>query len=207
MSLLFSDKLEKGIVAVWKIEESSSWFLSQLNLPDTDLKKVSEFKLETRKQEFLAVRVLIHELLNINPEIKYLASGKPVLVNSNYNLSISHTKGYAAIVLSEDIKAGVDIEIPSDRILKVSSRFVSVKEDDFIPEESRLYYYTLLWSLKEAMYKIYDQKNIIFNRHLEAKAFVLKEDGCIEGIYSKDYEECLNYTYKIAEDFCLVYKF
>ncbi len=153
-----------------------------LDLNEMDLDKVNNFKLESRKQEFLAARILIREVLNINPEIKYLSSGKPVLTNSHYNLSISHTKGYAAIVLSEDEKAGVDIEIPSDRILKVSSRFVTKKEDGFIPEDSKLFYYTLLWSLKEAMYKIYDQKSIIFNQHLEAQAFVLGEEGYIRGV-------------------------
>ncbi len=207
MSLWFKEKAGRGVVAVWKIDESSDQFLKVLNLTEDDQNRVNDFKLESRKQEFLAVRRLIKEVLNIDPVINYLPSGKPVLTNCKYNLSISHTKGFAAVVLSEDEKIGIDIEIASDRILNVSSRFISQDEEAFILNDQRLLYYTLIWCLKETMFKIYDQPGILFNRHFEVKKFQLKEQqGCFLGVFNKDFEECLKYNYKVLNSFCLVYR-
>ncbi len=206
MSLLYKACEGKGFVAVWKIEETSDQLLNSFCVTDEDRLRVIGFRLENRKQEFLAARRLIKEILNIDPIISYLPSGKPVLENSDFNLSISHTKGYAAIVLSKDMQTGIDIERCSERVLKVSSRFITSEEEGFVKEDQRLLYYTLLWCLKETMYKVYDQSNIIFNKDIYAKEFKIGEDSSIQGVFNKDNEESLNYSYKIFEQFILVYR-
>ncbi len=206
MPLLFKEQDGDGVVAVWKIEETSDQFLNSFGVTLADKEKVATFKLETRKQEFLAVRRLIKDVLDIDPIINYLPSGKPVLENSNYNLSISHTKGFAAIVLSNDIQTGIDIEKSSERIVNVSSRFITAEEEGFIQQNQRQLYYTLLWCLKEAMFKIYNQSNIIFNKHFYAKEFVVGRKGYIQGVFSKDFEESLMYNYKVFSQFVLVYR-
>ena len=137
-------ELEKGFLGMWKIEESSDEISSRLELSEYDNARVTSFKLESRKKEYLASRLLIKELLEIQPIIKYFPSGKPFLANSDYQISISHTKGFAAVVISEKNKAGIDIEIPSKRVTKISSRFISNEEDKFIPDDKKIEYYTLM---------------------------------------------------------------
>ena len=52
-----------------------------------------------RRLEWLAVRVLLYTLSGEEKEIAYHPSGKPYLADDSASLSISHTKGYVAVVL------------------------------------------------------------------------------------------------------------
>ncbi|MCW3806531.1 4'-phosphopantetheinyl transferase family protein [Plebeiibacterium marinum] len=206
MPLLFKkDCHNGGIVAVWQITEPVEELLEELALRDCELSRVSSFKLDKRKAEFLATRCLIKEVLGITPEIDYQDSGKPVLQNADYNLSISHTKGYAAIVLSKGQYAGIDIEYPSDRVQRVYERFVSLDEQQFIPEGQRVEYYTLIWCLKEAMFKMFDEQSIIFNEHLVCRPFKFDEEGELKALYRKEKEVELSYRFSTVNGFYLVY--
>ncbi len=204
---LFFKKEEStgGIVAVWKITESVDELQSQLKLQETELNRLNSFRLDKRKLEFLATRCLLKELLNDDPVISYLESGRPILENSTDNLSISHTKGYAAVALSKTKFSGIDIEHPSERVVKVYDRFVSNEEKQFIPKDKEKEYYTLIWCLKEAMYKIFDEKSVIFNQDLKCYPFTLDEDGEMQALFSLGNSIELNYKFITCNDFYLVY--
>ncbi|MCW3788476.1 4'-phosphopantetheinyl transferase family protein [Plebeiibacterium sediminum] len=202
---LKKEEANGGILAVWEITESVEELLLQLNLSGAEMDRLNSFRLDKRKLEFLATRCLLKALLQKDPVISYLDSGRPVLENSSFNLSISHTKGFAAVALSESEFSGVDIEHPSERVIKVYDRFVSADEKAFIPESQQLQYFTLLWSLKEAMYKIFDEKSVIFNRDLKCYPFKLSEEGDINALFCLNKEVELTYKYITSKDFYLVY--
>ncbi|MGQ1785450.1 MULTISPECIES: 4'-phosphopantetheinyl transferase family protein [unclassified Saccharicrinis] len=203
--VLRRDTGSDGIVVVWKIEESSKELLQSLNLREQDLNRVNSFRLESRKQEFLAARCLIKEVLKIDPAVDYRESGKPILKNSEYNISISHTKGFLVVVFSKGDFAGVDIERPSERVARVYKRFVSTEEEKFIPDNNKVAYYTMLWCLKESMYKMYDRQSSIFNVNFICHPFELQQEGKIQATF--DFEECrtMDFEYLTTEDFYLVY--
>ncbi len=206
MSLFFKkEECSGGIVAVWKITESVDELQSQLTLQESELIRLNSFRLDKRKLEFLATRCLLKEVLHEDPVISYLESGRPVLQNSNYNLSISHTKGYAAVALSNTKFSGIDIEHPSERVVKVYDRFVSKEENQFIPKDKELQYYTLIWCLKEAMYKVFDEKSIVFNRDLKCYPFLLDNEGQIRALFSLHENVELNYKFITTNDFYMVY--
>jgi 4'-phosphopantetheinyl transferase EntD len=194
-----------GIVAVWKITESTDELFNNLQLQNEELVKVNNFRLDKRKQEFLAVRCLLKLLLNHDAKINYLPSGKPVLTNSSYYISISHTRGHAAVALSKSPFSGIDIEYPSERVTRVYQRFVSKKEQLFIPEKRKLDYYTLLWCLKETMFKLFDDSNIIFNQHFLCHPFVLENEGAINASFVKENIIEKKYHYIVTPDYYLVY--
>lgn len=202
---LRKDDLNGGIVAVWKVTEEIDELRGRLSLSDKDIQKLNSFKLSKRKQEFLATRCLIKEILGIEPEIDYLETGRPVLRNSNYRISISHTQCYVAIALSRNQQVGIDIEYPSERVGRVYDRFISMEECSFIPEAHKIKYYTLIWCLKEAMYKLYDEKSVIFNRDLKCMPFVLQDEGTVEAIYCVQNNISLQYRYMTTNEFYLVY--
>lgn len=202
---LKKEEANGGILAVWEITESVEELLLQLNLSGAELDRLNSFRLDKRKLEFLATRCLLKALLQKDPVISYLDSGRPVLENSPFNLSISHTKGFAAVALSKSEFSGVDIEHPSERVIKVYDRFVSADEKAFIPESQQLQYFTLLWSLKEAMYKIFDEKSVIFNRDLKCYPFELSQEGEINALFCLNKEVELTYKYITSKDFYLVY--
>ena len=66
-------------VGVWKVEETIDQLRSKFNdfsLYESGLRK---FKAEKRQLEWLAVRILLKELLGEEKVIDYLPSGKPLL--------------------------------------------------------------------------------------------------------------------------------
>jgi 4'-phosphopantetheinyl transferase len=122
-------KHTRPLFGVWKIEETSDELLSMLALRSEYLPFLQNIKTEKRRQEWLASRVLLKELSGSELLIAYHEDGAPYLPDSAYHLSISHTNGYAAVLLQEQPAAGIDIEYYSTRILKIRSRFMSPEED------------------------------------------------------------------------------
>jgi len=203
--ILRRDTKNNGFVVVWKIQESANMLLERLNLSKEDIDRVESYRLESRKQEFLAARCLIKEIIGQEPIIDYLQSGKPVIKNSDYKISISHTKGFVAVAFSKQLFAGVDIEYPSERVARVFKRFVSDEEELFIPENKRVEYYTMLWCLKESMYKMYDRKSSIFNVNFICHPFTLQKQGEIEATFDFEDRRKFSFDYITTDDFYLVY--
>lgn len=80
------------------------------------------FTAESRKLERLAVRVLLYVMLGEEKEIGYHPNGKPYLADSSFSISISHTKGYVAVLLGRPEKeVGIDIEFYGERVRKVAA--------------------------------------------------------------------------------------
>ncbi len=205
MPQILKKETQKGFVVVWEMTESLEELLKEVQLSTEEQIKIKSFKLDTRKQEFATSRFIIQKTLNIIPQVSYLPSGKPVLYNSDYKISISHTKGYVAVAFSKREFAGVDIEFPSDRVSRVYTRFVSDEEQQFIPENQKKEYYTLLWCLKEAMYKMYDRKSSIFNVNFVCHPFQIQKEGSISASFCFETNETMGFNYIVDEHFYLVY--
>lgn len=84
-------------------------------------------------------------------------SGKPTL--DGWYVSISHTKGYAAALLSRKHEVGIDIEYTSDRVSRIASRFLRADEQPQTVAEQLVY-----WSAKETMYKLYSEDKLEFQQ-------------------------------------------
>ena len=96
--------------------------------PEAYLPILNRYKSEGRKSEWLSVRVLLKELTGSEPDILYHDNGAPYLPESSLHISISHTKGFAAVLLSPNKPVGIDIEYRSERIHRIKSRFLSETE-------------------------------------------------------------------------------
>jgi 4'-phosphopantetheinyl transferase EntD len=108
-----------------------------------------------RQAEYLAIRALAR-VMGINPnDIHYYSSGKPYLEHSSRAVSFSHTKGYASLVISDTEEAGIDMECPTDRLLKVRTKFMHPAEEEALhqSEWNELDGLLLHWCTKEAVYK------------------------------------------------------
>lgn len=112
-----------------------------------------------RQRERQAVLSLLHamtgdETLTIGHE----PSGKPFIDPFHGNISVSHTRGYAALLLSDGReRLGVDIEYRSDRVERIASRFIRTDEDAPATADK-----LLIWSAKEAVYKLYSEDHLMF---------------------------------------------
>ena len=147
------------IIAVWNITESIEELCQLLPNGKDYLNIVQQkFNSETRQKEWLAVRALCYFLLSKPSEILYHTSGRPFLRDSDLHISISHTKGYAALALSKTPK-GIDIETWSPKAMKLKSKFLQESEMQLSLTKTSEDDAVVLWSAKESVYKIQEHQS------------------------------------------------
>lgn len=162
---------------IWKIEESSDELLKLLENKQPYYSFVTDTMTEARKREWLASRVLVKRLLGFEPDISYTDAGAPFLVGLSKRISISHTKGFAAVILSDNPAAGIDIEYMSDRVKKIRTRFMSASEDSQIDEYYETEHLLVYWSAKETLFKMIGQSDVDFKEHLQIHPFRYSNEG------------------------------
>ena len=84
---------EGGGIAIWHITESAETLYAMLGMQRYDA-ALNAMHHEERRTEWLAVRVLLTEVLGRDKEIAYHSTGRPYLTDGSFCISISHTKGY-----------------------------------------------------------------------------------------------------------------
>lgn len=204
MSLLKSWECEGGRFAVWKVEETAEEMRAVLGdaLPYDE--ELSRLRAESRRMEYLAIRVLLKAVCGEEKQVCHEPSGKPFLADCSYHLSISHTKGYVAVALHPTVEVGIDIEQVSDRVLKVAGRFMNdgelrgetdaLKEYHDDRSSATLYYMLLHWSAKETLFKLMNQAEVDFKCHLCIPPFRMHPEGCFAG---REYRTPQSKIYKI----------
>jgi phosphopantetheinyl transferase len=193
-------------VGVWKVEETIDQLRSKFNdfsLYESGLRK---FKAEKRQLEWLAVRVLLKELLGEEKVIDYLPSGKPLLKDRSAYISFSHTCGYVAIAVHPTKEVGIDIEQYGNRVSKLASRFVREDESVSVKAGDAIYALLLHWSAKETMFKLMNQSDVDFLEHLHILPFVPSESGDMEAVeYRTDLHQTFQIRYCIHPDYVMTF--
>lgn len=212
MSLFKSWKSDGAVFAIWKVEETGGELRAMLgdSLPyDAEL---SALRAESRRTEYLAVRVLLKALCGEEKQVGHFPSGKPFLTDQSYRLSISHTRGYVAVALHPSAEVGVDIEQVADRVLRIAGRFMCAEELDGETEAvkgfagdsrtSTLYYMLLHWSAKETLYKLMGEEEVDFREHLRIMPFHLQQQGdFVAGAYKSFPPASYQVCYMVHPDF------
>lgn len=118
---------------------------------------------ERRSMERKAVELILSELLGESaPRRGYDPLGRPILLDHpGRSLSVSHTEGHAAVLLtpSPDGTPGVDIETYRPQLYEVASRYLHADEWERMQATSpltELQLRSLLWSAKETAYKVFN---------------------------------------------------
>ena len=106
--------------ALWHIQEDEAFFLERVPLK----RDVSH---PHKRLQHLAGRYLLPALFEDFPleEILIADTRKPFLPDEKYHFSISHCGDYAAAIVSSTQRVGVDIEKGSEKILRVSHKFLT----------------------------------------------------------------------------------
>lgn len=190
-------------LGIWKIEESKDELLSLLGDMPFIEKDVLLLRSQSKILERLAVRVLLRSMLNKAVEIGYETTGKPYLNGLSLNISISHTKGYVAVLLSDKHRRGIDIQYVTDKVKRVKSRFVS--NEEYISEVNNLTHLLLFWSAKETLYKAMGG-GVNLKDSFRVLRFEPQSDGIIQVVEKiTPQEELFNLAYKVTSDFVLTY--
>lgn len=193
-------------IAFWKIEEDVSDLLAQLKNKEIYLADFQKFSTEKRKKEWLAARILAETICGEDKIVAYNAKGKPFLTDNSFQISISHTKNYVALITHPAKTVGIDIEHISDRICRLKERFLSDAELQNIDNRNECIHLLLHWCAKEVLFKMINRENVDFSEQLCIFPFVPQQEGIFFGkeMCTKQQE---NYTfaYSIEKDFTLVW--
>ena len=174
----FSDCKGGCKIAIWQIVESEEELVAPLSNGRVLLEEARQrFKAAGRRIEWLAVRRLMHQLGIASP-IAYLPSGKPYLKDDKRHITISHTRGYAAVAISETNPIGLDIEQRTDKVCRVQHKFLSPEEKSLLPSEKKnVEALLIIWTAKEAMFKLVDKEGIDFAEHFHLDPFTVAPAG------------------------------
>jgi 4'-phosphopantetheinyl transferase len=177
MSLILQQHTEDYHWAIWKIDELEEELISLLPHNSRYYEAISHFKAPTRRLEYLSVRALLFRMLNEEKTISHRENGKPYLDDNSYHISISHTRGYAAVIISKQHEVGIDIEQFGRRVEKVASHYMRSDEIPQPYEGDCIWSLLLHWSAKEVMYKCMDATDVDFIRHLRIAPFTPLPSG------------------------------
>jgi phosphopantetheinyl transferase len=160
-------------LAVWQITESHNELQAMLPseiLTDAELATIHH----SQKQiEFFCSRLTIKYLAD-KLGIKYAGIkkdeyGKPYLVGSEWQFSLTHTVEFVAVVMHQTQPLGIDMEQPSEKLSRIAHKYLSETErTDAGNDLDKLCIY---WSAKEALYKLYGKRKVIFIDNLLVAPF------------------------------------
>ena len=145
-------------IKLWKLSLGE---LDYYELDEYDRNLINLKKNKLAKEQFLAVRKTL-KLENPSYKIRYDESGKPS-INSDLNISISHSNHMAAIVFSGYSRTGIDIEQKDSKILNIQNKFLNESEKLKDEYQSDLDYLTKIWTAKESIYKALGIKGVSFS--------------------------------------------
>lgn len=192
----FSD--HNATILVWKYHEEDDLQAEELLEPE-NADKVKDYH-PKKMLEVLMVRKLLKSL---KPNSKILYKDRePYLDTMDAEISITHSFPYAALALSKN-KIGIDVEKFNPKILRLIDKFTYENERGFIPENHADTFYTIIWSVKESMYKIHHSKYWSLKKNYEVKPFELKHlDKISCRVYDETYSDEFNARVKFFDDYC-----
>lgn len=177
-------------LAVWKMDEPLD------SLPRPRQVDLSQYKWQ-RLREKLTEYALLSELAGQDGlVIDHDEDGAPLV--EGFHISISHTKGWAAMILSKCHRSGVDIEYVSDRVNRIVSRFM--RDDE--PQDT-LNERIITWCAKEAAYKYYHEQHLGF-LDMRLLPFTPQETGTAYLVNLRQ-GETKAVNYEVNKEFALVY--
>ena len=194
-------------LGLWKIEEPEEWFLEQMNLSEKEDQFIGQMK-GHRRLEWLAGRWAMHVLSGREKRGACLKDeyGKPYLEDSTYDISISHSREYIA-VMAGPRKVGVDIQKMVAKINRLAPKFLRDEEMAGLGQTTAYEEMHIYWGAKECLYKAYGRRKLDFRQHIGVVPFAFFENGgTLQGWVKKEkfYQE-YDLRYRMIDDFVLVY--
>ncbi len=208
MPLYLKKNMHHARLGVWEITETTGELLDMLRLSPAEQEYYKLLQSETRKKHWLSYRLLLPELLPAShvSGISYDGYGKPWLDNGAGHISVAHSGKFATLIVSETRHVGIDIECIKDKILNLSHKFLTEKEQEYrFPSAVRESLY-VIWCAKEALYKLYGKKGLHFSKHLHIDDFAYSGNGRITGhINTGDTHKVYTLLYETLDEYMLVF--
>jgi len=207
MSLSLIKHVSHGTIGIWELTEPGTELSKIYDFSVAEKNEFDKLRIEKRKKEYLAVRLLLKKMTGSKNEIIYNNSGKPQLKDKTLKISISHSDNLAAILLSKR-NAGIDTENTDRKIENIASRFLTKTElENTLKTDNPRRMQIIYWSAREAAYKCNSELNINFQTHLKIFPFEFnKEGGKFKGkIYRSGKSSPVFFEYFLYKNNVIVY--
>jgi len=195
-------------ILIWKITETFGALFSEVILKEKTLTRLQGMKSETHQRAFLSVRKLLQETGHNDIQLHYDEFGKPHLDNENH-ISITHSFDFSAIILSNK-NVGIDIEQRREKIIRIADKFVDDSEFLFLSKENLEEYVsklTVIWGIKEAVFKIRNEKGISFKDHIFVAPFEMNDLKAEAILTFENLNIKFDISFEEIENYTLVYAF
>jgi phosphopantetheinyl transferase len=182
MPIFFQQEIDHNTkLGIWKIEEDETFFLSKVEAQ----REVSH---PHKRLQHLAGRFLLKYLFPDFPTelIRIADTKKPFLEDEAYHFSISHCGDYAAVIASQTKRVGIDIEIPTEKVLRIAKKFLHTDELQLLNNSQAMNHATILWSVKEAMFKWWGRGGVDFSEMLRIRNTILSGEATLATRFIKD---------------------
>ncbi|WP_313791247.1 4'-phosphopantetheinyl transferase family protein [Lacinutrix neustonica] len=161
-------------------------------------------KSELHQRGFLSVRHLLGEFGYSDLDLFYDSNGKPHLKDGKH-LSITHSFTFSAIIVS-DKEVGIDIEKQREKIGKIAKKFIEY-ECQYLLETDEEYIkkLTVIWGVKESLYKLFATPGMLFKAHFLVIPFMLKDQKTKAWIDYKGLKKGFNAQFLEFDGFTCAY--
>lgn len=163
-------------IYLWKITETFEDLFDEVQLKDINLIRLKTMKSELHQRAFLSVRKLLNHCGYTDFDLIYDQSGKPFLKDGKH-ISISHSHEFSAIVLSDE-NIGIDLELVKEKVLRIAPRFMDITHLENLSEQEKMQKATVVWGIKEAIFKVKNETGISFPDHIAESPFLLSDKKC-----------------------------
>lgn len=206
MALLETRYLNNKVaLAIWQIEEADAYFLRMMEFSAEEKHSLMQMK-GRRKTEWLASRWLWNTLTRDQEHGPIVKDkfGKPCIHGSHWQMSISHTRNYTAVITAPFL-VGIDIQTRVEKITRLASKFLTEEELEQVRlSASPIDHLHVYWGAKESLYKAYGRKELDFKNHLSVRPFN-PETGKTKGFLLKGQEKEFEIRYEMNRQYVLVY--
>jgi 4'-phosphopantetheinyl transferase len=196
---------KNSVVYLWKITETLDELFRAVVLKDLCLDRLESMKSEGHQKGFLAVRMILQHIGYTDFDLYYDEFGKPNLKDGT-NISISHSSDFSAIALS-DKKVGMDLEQIKDKVLRIAPRFMDVSHLNHLLEEQQVEKATVIWGIKESVFKLKNEKGISFPQHIFEEKFDLEDKKCVAQLRFNNSTEYFDVVFETVEGYAVVCAF
>lgn len=161
-------------------------------------------KSESQQKQFLSVRCLLEAAGYTDEDLYYDEDGKPHLTGKQY-ISVSHSHQFATIITGAH-PVGIDIEKQRDKILRIAHKFTPIEEYSSLANTAAVIRkLTIVWSAKEAIYKILNISGLSFLNDIYVEDFDFEDNALSAYAQHRDKSYYFKLNFMEFEGFTCVY--
>jgi phosphopantetheinyl transferase len=207
---------EHTVAYFWKITEDILWFNKKSVLNDNSKLRLQTMQSVAHKKGFLAVRMLLQHINLTDFDLFYDTFGKPHLEEKRKKekgkslefdikkyISISHSHDFSCICISNK-PVGIDIEVCKEKTLKIASRYMDINHLDNLTVADKIKKATIIWGIKESIFKLKNEKGISFPKHIFERPFKLEDKESTAQLIFDNKTEDFQFQFEIIEEYAFV---